>query len=113
MARGFESKDVEFQQAEVERTRESRHMLTAAHRQAEDRRRTLELSLARMRADLQTATAPAYRRTLEQAIAALGVALDVAPDVALGDVLDDVRDGALAVAFHAIPVDRLSGRIPQ
>ena len=104
MARGFESKDVEFQQAEAERTRESRHTLTAAHRQAEDRRRTLELSLARMRADLQTATAPAYRRTLEQAIAALSVAL--------GDVLDDVLDGALAVAFDAIPADRLSGRIP-
>ena len=80
MARGFESKDVEFQQAQLERSTQLRHTLTAADRHAGDRRRTLELSLARMRADLQTATALAYRRTIEQSIAALTAALSVALD---------------------------------
>lgn len=105
MARGFESKDVEFQQAEAERTRVLRSPLTAADRQAADRRRTLELSLTRMQADLHTATASAHRRTIEHAISALSAAL--------AGALDDVLDGATAGAFKTTPADRLSGRIPQ
>ena len=71
MARGFESKDVEFQQAEAERVKALGPDLSAEERAASDRRRTTELSLARARADLSAATSEAHRRMLQQAIAAL------------------------------------------
>jgi hypothetical protein len=71
MARGFESKDVEFQQAEAERTRSNGPERTAEERTALDRRRGLELALARAEADLGAATSFAHRRMLEQAIAVL------------------------------------------
>jgi hypothetical protein len=71
MARGFESKDVEFQQAEAERGKESRRALTPEERDAQARRRTIELSLARAKADLAAARTPAHTRMLTQAIAAL------------------------------------------
>jgi hypothetical protein len=73
MARGFESKDVEFQQAEAEaqRTKPYVQERTAAERDALARRRGLELALARAEADLAAATSFAHRRMLEQAIAAL------------------------------------------
>jgi hypothetical protein len=71
MARGFESKDVEYQQAEREREKTLSRGLTNEEREAQARRRTLELSLLRARADLAAATTPPHRRMLEQAIAAL------------------------------------------
>jgi len=71
MARGFESKDVEFQQAERERSKESRPEVTREQRVADDRRVTIALSLARMRADLGKAKASAHRSMIEQAIATL------------------------------------------
>jgi hypothetical protein len=72
MARGFESKDVEFQQAEAERVKTTRRRdLTAEERSAEGRRRTIELALARARADLQSARSDAHRDMLTQAIATL------------------------------------------
>jgi hypothetical protein len=71
MARGFESKDVEFQQAEAERQKTVRPPLTPDQREAQERRAALAMSLARMRADLERATSPAHRRMAEQAIAAL------------------------------------------
>ena len=71
MARGFESKDVEFQQAERERGRETRPALTPGQRAEASRRQTLELSLARLRADLEAAQRPAHRAMLAQAIATL------------------------------------------
>ena len=80
MARGFESKDVEFQQAEAEREKTERPPITPAERAAQDRRTTVSLSLARMRADLQRATSPAHRRMAEQAIAAL--------EAELGEITD-------------------------
>ena len=55
MARGFESKDVEFQQAEAQRGTSRARPLTADEREALDRRRTLELTLVRARADLNAA----------------------------------------------------------
>jgi len=76
MARGFESKDVEFQQAEAQRTKTTVREITAEEREALDRRRTLELALARAQADLAAATSFAHRRMLEQAIAALRERLD-------------------------------------
>jgi hypothetical protein len=80
MARGFESKDVEFQQAEAERDKTRRPPMTADQRRSHDRRTTLTLSLARMRGDLQRAVSPAHRRMAEQAIAALEAELAVLTD---------------------------------
>jgi len=71
MARGFESKDVEYQQAEAERTKTVAPSLTPDEREARARRRTIELALARARADLDAARSPAHRDMLTQAIAAL------------------------------------------
>jgi hypothetical protein len=71
MARGFESKDVEFQQAEKERGRTLGPERTKAERDADAKRRTLELALTRANADLVLARTPAHRRMLADAIAAL------------------------------------------
>ena len=73
MARGFESKDVEFQQAEAGRGNASAagRALTSVERDAQNRRRTIELSLARAKADLAAARTPAHTRMLIDAIAAL------------------------------------------
>jgi hypothetical protein len=72
MARGFESKDVEFQQAEAaERRRPGRRALTAAERDDASRRQTLELAVARARVELAGASSPHHRRMLEAAIADL------------------------------------------
>jgi hypothetical protein len=71
MARGFESKDVEFQQAEAERAKTFGPGLTPQERDAQVKRGTIELALARARADLEVARTPAHKRMLTQAIAAL------------------------------------------
>lgn len=71
MARGFESKDVEFQQAEAARGATARRMLTADERDARARRQTLELTLTRARSELAAARSDAHRRMLERAIASL------------------------------------------
>ncbi|HMF96023.1 MAG TPA: hypothetical protein VKE96_17090 [Vicinamibacterales bacterium] len=71
MARGFESKDVEFQQAEAARTRALRRQMTPEERAAAERRRTIELALARARADLTAARSAAHKRMLADAIGAL------------------------------------------
>jgi hypothetical protein len=80
MARGFESKSVEAQQEEAARGRPpQRRALSPDERAAEERRRTLLLSRNRAAEDLSRAAAPAYRRMLEQAIAALDAQLDDLP----------------------------------
>ena len=71
MARGFESKDVEFQQAERERGKQLGRTLTPEERDAQGRRQTIALALARARADLAAARTPAHRRMLAGAIATL------------------------------------------
>ena len=71
MARGFESKDVEFQQAEAERGKTQSKGVSPEEREANARRQTIELSLARARADLASARSPAHRQMLAQAISAL------------------------------------------
>ena len=71
MARGFESKDVEYQQAEAERVKQLGRGLTSEERDAQAKRATIELSLARARADLAAARTPAHKRMLDGAIAAL------------------------------------------
>jgi hypothetical protein len=76
VARGFESKDVEYQQAEAERMKTLAPPASADEREARVQRRTLELSLARAEADRRAATAPAHCRMLDEAIAALRGRLD-------------------------------------
>jgi hypothetical protein len=71
MARGFESKDVEFQQAEAERSRSPVAALTEIARRKRPARRTIELALVKARDDFTRATVPAHRRMLEQTIEAL------------------------------------------
>jgi hypothetical protein len=73
MARGFESKDVEFQQAEAERMRKAAKAptLTPEQRAADAERKTIELALARKRAELAAARTEAHRRMLTAAIDAL------------------------------------------
>ena len=71
MARGFESKDVEFQQSEAERPKAAKRMLSPEERDAQARRLTLELALSRAESDLRLAHLAAHRQMLEQAVAAL------------------------------------------
>lgn len=71
MARGFESKDVEFQQAEKERGASSGRAMTAEERDARAKRQTIALALARANADLAVARTPAHKRMLAEAIASL------------------------------------------
>ena len=71
MARGFESKDVEFQQAEKEREQRLGRALTPEERDALAKRGTIALALARARADLAAARTPAHRRMLTIAIETL------------------------------------------
>lgn len=71
MARGFESKDVEFQQAEAERVRTLRDALTPDEQARAARRAELALSLAHMQDELGRARVPAHRGMVERAIAAL------------------------------------------
>ena len=71
MARGFESKDVEFQQAEKDRVKTAGPEMSVAQREAAARRQTLELALTRANADLAVARTAAHRRMLADAIAAL------------------------------------------
>ena len=71
MARGFESKDVEYQQAEAERSRATKPVVSPEERQATEKRRTLELALTRARADLAAARSDAHKTMLTNAIATL------------------------------------------
>jgi hypothetical protein len=71
MARGFESKDVEYQQAEAERAVTVRRPMTPAERARETRCATLQLALARARGDLAAARSAAHAQMLRQGIAAL------------------------------------------
>lgn len=76
MARGFESKDVEFQQAEAERSARKPRGLTAAEREAQEKRRSLELALTKLHADRSAATNPHHRVMVDRAIGALEAELD-------------------------------------
>jgi hypothetical protein len=72
MARGFESKDVEFQQTEAaDRSQVPRRSLTPEERDRAVQRHSIELALTRARSDLAAATSPIHRHMLEQGIAEL------------------------------------------
>ena len=75
MARGFDSKNVEWQQQQAQDAREAQGRRqperTAEERARLERRRGLELALAKTRADLEKATRPPHRELLERTLAAL------------------------------------------
>ncbi len=72
MARGFESKSVEQQQAEMLERRQPKGPRVTPEQQERDRKRQgLLLSRSRMAQQLQVADHPQRRQMLEQAIAEL------------------------------------------
>lgn len=71
MARGFDSKFIEAQQDEASREKKVNPAMTPEQRETDTRRKALELSRARARADLGRATAPAHRQMLEEALRSL------------------------------------------
>jgi len=75
MARGWESKAVESQQADAGRSKTLRPALTAAERETLEQRRGLELALARTEAELSAASRPAHRDMLNQRLQAIRDAL--------------------------------------
>lgn len=77
MARGFESKSVEYQQEEAQRSRQQKkeRPLSEEERARIQRRQTLELARARTAADLARAASPAQQQMLERALATLDAAL--------------------------------------
>ena len=81
MARGWESKSVEAQQADRESPQTAAAPLTPAEAARVERRRTLELARARAVADLAAASRPAHRAMLEAAIRALDEQLRERPPV--------------------------------
>jgi hypothetical protein len=76
MARGFESKMVEFQQEEAARGRAKTAPLSTEAQARLTRRVSLELARARAVADLARATRFAHKAMLEQAIRALDEQLE-------------------------------------
>ena len=85
MARGWESKSVEAQQADREDAKAAQPTLSAADVARLDRRRSLLLARARLEADLAKVLRPAHRATLEAALRGLDAemaALDVPPRAA-------------------------------
>ena len=71
MARGWESKSVESQQDDAQAKRETRKALTPDERERLDRRRTLELAVARTQAELQAACHAAHRDMLRLRLEAI------------------------------------------
>jgi hypothetical protein len=71
MARGWESKNIEAQQAEREQGAEATAPVSLEESQRLARRRTLELTRARALADLAAARSPEHREMLEAAVRAL------------------------------------------
>ena len=71
MARGWESKSIESQQADAAADRGTKAALTPEAAAREAQRRELNLTRSSVVADLARATAPAHRQMLEQALADL------------------------------------------
>jgi hypothetical protein len=76
MARGFESKDVEYQQNEAARQPGVRRTLTPEERARDEARLTIELALAHARAQRAAAASPAHQQMLDAGIRALEAQLD-------------------------------------
>ena len=77
MARGFDSKSVEYQQEEALRSRQEKkgRPISEEERARLQRRQTLKLARARTAADLARAASPAQQQMLGRALAALDAEL--------------------------------------
>jgi len=71
VARGWESKSVELQQEDAKSTAEPNRHLTPEQIAVESRKQGLKLSRSRILEQLHSTENPLYRKTLEQALAAL------------------------------------------
>jgi hypothetical protein len=71
MARGWESKSIESQQADAAADRGKKAALSPEALAAESRRRELTLARARVAADLERASVAAHRQMLRRALADL------------------------------------------
>jgi len=71
MARGFESKSVESQQEEAQRTKSIRPALSAEDQARQSRRKGLELALAEAQTALATSCKPAHREMLQLKLEAI------------------------------------------
>ena len=71
MARGFESKSVESQQEEAQRTKSIRPALSAEDRARQSRLRGLELALAEAQTSLAASCKPAHREMLQLKLEAI------------------------------------------
>jgi hypothetical protein len=71
MARGWESKSIESQQDDAQARTPVGPALTSEERERVDRRRTLELAVARTHAELQSACHAAHRDMLRLRLEAL------------------------------------------
>ena len=69
MARGWESKNVEAQQADRESSRQTQRPMTPEEQQRAQRRHALDMTRARVSADLERATRQAHRVMLTAALA--------------------------------------------
>jgi hypothetical protein len=78
MARGWESKSIEAQQAERQAPAVPRPHLDAETRRTLERQQAAGLALARVRDELTRAVQPAHRAMLERAAAALEAELTAA-----------------------------------
>jgi len=77
MARGWESKGVEAQQADRESQEAATAALTPEEAARRERRTTLELARARAAADLSRATHPSHQAMLQAALRAIDEQLRV------------------------------------
>ena len=71
MARGFESKSVESQQEEAQRTKTLRPALTPEERARQSLKDGLELALAQTQAEIAAACRPAHREMLKLRLEAI------------------------------------------
>ena len=71
MARGFESKSVESQQEEAQRSRTLRPPVTPEEQARQSRRAGLELALAQTQSEMTAACRPAHRDMLKLRLEAI------------------------------------------
>ena len=71
MARGFESKSVESQQEEAQRSRSLRPALSDEEKSRQSRKAGLELALAQTQSEIAAACRPAHREMLKLRLEAI------------------------------------------
>ena len=71
MARGFESKSVESQQEESQRSKSLRPALSAEEQSRQARKTGLELALAQTQSEMSAACRPAHREMLKLKLEAI------------------------------------------